>query len=78
MKKLKAMRVKSFARDDYKEFPELALLLAGWICHKARWMSKVIYATKIILYKHKLESKGVDLLEDVQHEKLNYLALFYF
>ena len=51
--KLKALRSKNFARDDYKEFLDLTiLLLEGKMAsytfltcgalHKARWMTKII------------------------------------
>ena len=85
--KLKALRSKNFARDDYKEFLDLTiLLLEGKMAsytfltcgalHKARWMAKVIYAMKMILFKHEMDSKGLIVFEDGQYEKLVRFVLF--
>ena len=87
--KLKSFRSKDFARDDYKEFLQLSILLlegkapsevyvfltCGAV-HRARWMAKVIYAMKIILYKDVMISKKVNIFHDGQYDKLCSFVLF--
>lgn len=79
-----------FARDDYKEFLNLAILLLKGnpgdsvqytfltcgAMHKARWMSKVIYAMKIVLYYREMITKDINIFEDDQYLKLTRFVKF--
>lgn len=59
--------VSTFLRDDYRELTELTLLILGvqpqrgthflppGAYHHARWMSKVIYYTKLLMFSRQLK-----------------------
>ena len=88
--RLKEIQGKEFVRDDYKEFIDLAILLLErrseishnfvfltcGALHKARWMAKVVYAMKMVLYKYELEAQQINIFEDGQYEKLAKFVMF--
>lgn len=79
---------KYIIRDDYKELLELCLMFFGetppggikfhppGACHRARWMSKIIYALKIYLFREHFcltDEENAGLLEFLLFSTLIYI-----
>ena len=70
---------RNFLRDDYKEVVELSMIYLGALdsesyrfrrpgaLHKARWMAKIIYAFKLVMFSSQLQ-----LTNDVKEKLVNF------
>lgn len=79
----------NIVRHDYKEFALLALLFVGGrmpdnfkLCkpgayHHARWMARVIYVMKIVLFRDQLNDIFEEEVLDMMSNLAIYLVLFY-
>lgn len=74
-------------RDDYKELLQLSLYFLGeklpekngfkkpGACHRARWMSKIIYSIKIVLFCSQFELKDTEL-SNLEHFTLFIMRVY--